>query len=206
MPSTSVYFVLPSAQRLDRRLLDVVGRIEIRLAGRQRDDVAPRSLELARLRRHRDGRGGLDAIQAVGDETHIVWPFEIVRLARAARTLSAGRGDFNTSRRCIPAPCGYRRENRRSCGSRCDRWATTAQPTRINQNNTPPSPQCVPTPATKRGDHPHITESVGRAAGVNQEGSLRCPMRDTWVDLADRGRCVDRADPVRDLRTCGRRL
>jgi hypothetical protein len=60
-------------------LLDVVGRIEIGLAGRQRDDVTTGRFELSRLRRHRDGRGGLNAIQAVGDETHIVWPFETVR-------------------------------------------------------------------------------------------------------------------------------
>ena len=91
-------------QRLDRRLLDVVGRVEVWLARRQRDDIATGGLELACFHRRRDGRGGLNAIQAVGDEAHRSKPFaRSFAWARAARTLSAARGDFNTSRVAISA-------------------------------------------------------------------------------------------------------
>ena len=48
---------------VDRRLgriSDVLGRVEVRLARAEADHVAPRRLQLPRLRRDRDGRGGLD--------------------------------------------------------------------------------------------------------------------------------------------------
>ena len=61
---------LALAQRLDGRLLDVVGRVEVGLAGGQRDDVAAFGLQLARLRRHSDGLGWRDAVHAVGKKAH----------------------------------------------------------------------------------------------------------------------------------------
>ncbi len=61
---------LAAPNRLDRRLLDVVGRVEVRLADRQRNHVAPLGFEIARLLRHRDGRGRLNARKDVGDEGH----------------------------------------------------------------------------------------------------------------------------------------
>ena len=71
MPSTCVYFdALPLSDRLDRGLLDVVGRVEIRLAGAETDDVAARRFERARFVRHRDGRRRLDALELVGEEGH----------------------------------------------------------------------------------------------------------------------------------------
>ena len=54
----------------DGGALDVVRRVEIRLADRQRDDVAPGGFQIARFLRHRDGRGGFDAQQGVGNESH----------------------------------------------------------------------------------------------------------------------------------------
>jgi hypothetical protein len=43
--------------------LDVVGRVEVRLAGAEADHVAAGGFQLARLVGHRDGGGGLDAAQ-----------------------------------------------------------------------------------------------------------------------------------------------
>ena len=63
-------FGFAALDRRDRRLLDVVGRVEIGLADRQRDDVAALRFEIARLLRHRDGRGGLNAGKGVGDKGH----------------------------------------------------------------------------------------------------------------------------------------
>ena len=54
----------------DGGALDIVRRVEIRLADRQRDDVAPGGFQFARFLRHRDGRGGLDPQQGVGNEGH----------------------------------------------------------------------------------------------------------------------------------------
>ena len=64
-------FRRPSAfDRLDRRLLDVVGRVEIRFAGAQPDDIAARRLERARL--VGDGNGGrrFDALEGVRKKGH----------------------------------------------------------------------------------------------------------------------------------------
>ena len=63
-------FRLAAADRRDRRLLDVVGRVEVGLADRQRNDVASLGFEIARLLRHRDRRGRLNAGKDVGDEGH----------------------------------------------------------------------------------------------------------------------------------------
>ena len=54
-------FCLAALDRLDRRVLDVVRRVEIRLADRQRNDVPPLGFEIARLLRHRHGGGGFYA-------------------------------------------------------------------------------------------------------------------------------------------------
>ncbi len=54
MPSMAVYLVLPVADGADRSLLDVVGRVEIGLAGAEADDVAAGRFQLARLVGDRD--------------------------------------------------------------------------------------------------------------------------------------------------------
>ena len=60
----------PLSDRLDRRLLDVVGRVEIRLAGAEADDVAAGRFQRARLVGHRDGRRRLDALELVREKGH----------------------------------------------------------------------------------------------------------------------------------------
>lgn len=52
----------------DGRVLDIVGRVEVRLTGPQTDHIAARRLQIARLLRHRDGGRGLDAAQGLGEE------------------------------------------------------------------------------------------------------------------------------------------
>ena len=66
---------LAALDRLDRGLLDVVGRVEIRLAGAEPDDVAARRFQRARFVRHRDRRRRLDALELVGEEGHRLSPF-----------------------------------------------------------------------------------------------------------------------------------
>ena len=80
------------AQRFDRGVLDVVGRRQIGLAGRQVDDIAALGLQLARLGRHGDGLGGLDAVDAVGKKGHGMprCGFRL-RVTQTARTLRAMR-------------------------------------------------------------------------------------------------------------------
>ena len=63
-------FGFAAADGGDGRLLDMVGRVEIRLAHRQADDVPALVLEVARLLRHGDGRGRLYAGQDVGQKGH----------------------------------------------------------------------------------------------------------------------------------------
>ena len=58
------------ADRLDRRLFDVVGRVEIRLAGAQPNDIAAGRFERARLVRHGDGGRRLYALEVVGKKSH----------------------------------------------------------------------------------------------------------------------------------------
>jgi len=43
---------------VNRRQLDVGGRVEVRLAGAEADDIAARLFELTCFIRDRDGRGG----------------------------------------------------------------------------------------------------------------------------------------------------
>ena len=68
---------LAALDRLDRRLLDVVGRVEIGLADRKRDHFASFGFEVARLLRHRDGRGWLHAREDVGEEGHGTGAFRL---------------------------------------------------------------------------------------------------------------------------------
>ena len=56
---------LALVNRVDCRLLDVIGRVEIRLTHAQADNVAPGSLELGGFHRHGDGGGGLDGCDAL---------------------------------------------------------------------------------------------------------------------------------------------
>ena len=66
----------------DGGFLDVVGRIKIRLADGQRDDVAACVLEIARLLRGHHGGGGLHAGDGAGEERHLELRFN--RLKRDA--------------------------------------------------------------------------------------------------------------------------
>jgi hypothetical protein len=63
-------FGLALADRADRGFLDVVGGVEIGLAGAEADDVHARGFQRPRLVGHRDGGGRLDAPKRVGKETH----------------------------------------------------------------------------------------------------------------------------------------
>ena len=61
---------LALADGADRRQLDVVGGVEIRLAGAEPDDVAARRFQRTRFIRNGDGRRRLDAHDLVRDEGH----------------------------------------------------------------------------------------------------------------------------------------
>ena len=54
----------------DGGVLDVVGRVEVGLAGRKADDVAALGRKLARQVRHGDGGRGFDARQRIGQKPH----------------------------------------------------------------------------------------------------------------------------------------
>src|ERR1700730_16847839 len=64
-------FRLAALDRGDRGFLDIVRRVEIGFAGGKRNDIPPRVLEIARLLRRRDGRGGFYAQKGIGDERHV---------------------------------------------------------------------------------------------------------------------------------------
>jgi len=64
-------FCLAALDRLDRRLLDIVGRVEVGLAGAKADDVEARRLQLARLAGNGHGRRGLDPFERAGDQSHV---------------------------------------------------------------------------------------------------------------------------------------
>ncbi len=94
MPSTGGYFVSPRLDRLDRRLLDVVGRVEIGLADRKRNHLPSLGFEVARLLRHRDGRGWLNAREDVGEEGHGTGAFRLQeKLSGAAIVRRAACGN-----------------------------------------------------------------------------------------------------------------
>ena len=63
-------FGLAVPDRLDGRFLDVVRRVEIRLACAEADHVLARRFQLARLGRYGDCRRGLHAGKRVGQESH----------------------------------------------------------------------------------------------------------------------------------------
>jgi len=69
---------LAGLDRMDRRELDVGGRVEIRLAGAEADDVASRRFQLARFIRDRNGRGRLHAVECSGQERHHGLPANVV--------------------------------------------------------------------------------------------------------------------------------
>ena len=76
-----VFRSLAVADRLDRGLLDVVGRVEIGLAGAQADDIAARRLERARLVGDGDGGRRFDALELVRKEGHRKSPKSGIRRA-----------------------------------------------------------------------------------------------------------------------------
>src|SRR3990170_189833 len=83
-------FRLAAQNRLDRRLLDVVGRIEVRLAGAKADDVEARGLEFARLAGDGHGRRRLDPFERAGDQSHVDLLEDVKNADRSGRTLSGG--------------------------------------------------------------------------------------------------------------------
>src|SRR6202012_2988141 len=66
-----VFRRLAVADRLDRGFLDIVGRVEIGLAGAQTDDVATGRFERARFIRNGDGGRRLDAHYLVREKGHL---------------------------------------------------------------------------------------------------------------------------------------
>jgi hypothetical protein len=64
-------FGLAALNRLDRRLLDVVRRVEVGLAGAKADDVEAGRLQLARLAGNGHGRRRLDPFERAGDQSHV---------------------------------------------------------------------------------------------------------------------------------------
>ena len=70
MPETGVYLVLPWWIALLAAVLDVVRRIEVRLADRQADHVPPLGFEIPRLLRDHDRRRRLDAGKGVRQKAH----------------------------------------------------------------------------------------------------------------------------------------
>ena len=72
-------FGVAALNRLDRGFLDVVGRIEIRLAERERDDIFALCFERIGLGGDGDGGGGLDAGESGGEERHNgSWSFGVL--------------------------------------------------------------------------------------------------------------------------------
>jgi len=71
-----VFRRLTVADRLDGRLFDVVGRVEVRLAGAKPNDVAAGGFERARFVRHRYGGRRLDARSPVGEKSHCSSPIQ----------------------------------------------------------------------------------------------------------------------------------
>ncbi len=61
---------LAGLDRVDRRQLDVGGRIEVRLAGAEADDVAARGFQRACFVRDRNRRGRLHTVERSGQEGH----------------------------------------------------------------------------------------------------------------------------------------
>src|SRR5690606_38587170 len=82
------------------RILDVVGRVEIRFAGAKADDVTAGILQLARLLRHRDRSGRLYARKGIGNEGHD-W---ILRLSESRGRSSGPRGVYCRSGRISQGP------------------------------------------------------------------------------------------------------
>ncbi len=71
---------------VDRRQLDVGGRVEVRLAGAEADDVAARLFELTCFIRDRDGRGRLHTVKRSGQKRHHV----LLRMLRVAKARIRG--------------------------------------------------------------------------------------------------------------------
>src|SRR4029453_2451512 len=78
-------FRLTALDGLDRRLLDVVRRVEIGLAGAEADHVKTRSLQLARFAGNRHGRRRLDPFERAGDQSHVY-------LLKITQKVGAGAG------------------------------------------------------------------------------------------------------------------
>ena len=111
----------------DGGVLDVVGRVEIGLARRQRDHVPAFRFQLARFRRHPDGLGGGNAVDAVGEKSgweraHVcLYGFELCpALLRSARTLR--RMADESSAECVARAAMIDGRQRRSVReARCGR-------------------------------------------------------------------------------------
>ena len=114
MPSTGGIFGLAAPDRVDRRVLNVVGRVEIGLADGKRDDFPALGFQIARLLRDHHGRGGLDPIQRVGQEGHRFNSLTARRdWRRAGRGIDPAGAGFN------PREAGGSAETRPLRGFRC---------------------------------------------------------------------------------------
>ena len=64
-------FRLPTLNRRNRRVFHIAWGVEIRLPGRQANDILARSLQRARLGGHGNGERGRNTIETIGDELHV---------------------------------------------------------------------------------------------------------------------------------------
>ena len=71
---SGVFRRLAVADRLDRGFFDVIGRVEIGLAGAKADDVAAGGFQRTRFIRDGDGGRRLDAHDLIRDEGHFKSP------------------------------------------------------------------------------------------------------------------------------------
>ncbi len=104
---------LAARNGLDGRLLDVVGRVEVRLAGAQADDVHALRFQLPRLLRHGDRGGGLHAVEGSGEEGHGTAPFCVDEAGRKEVQPLAGPA-ADEGGRTLVAVCVRRKAKGRS--------------------------------------------------------------------------------------------
>ena len=64
-------FRLTAFNRRNRRVFHIAWGVEIRLPGRQANDILARSLQCARLGSHGNGEGGRNTIETISDELHV---------------------------------------------------------------------------------------------------------------------------------------
>src|SRR5262249_24801304 len=81
-------FRLAPPHRLERGVLDALGRVEIRLARTERDHVDAAGPQLARLGLHGEGRRRRQRLEAVGQH-HLTGNFSVSRFSTTGGTMPA---------------------------------------------------------------------------------------------------------------------